>query len=315
MAEFSEAPSRRQRTTHSRRQRTTNSGGDDNGDRISQLPDVLLLQILSLLSTKQAVATGILSKRWRLLWPSVSLLDFDDESSSGSRGGTGFAGFVNSVLLRHDAPTVELFRLRCANPDSSGEVPTWLCHMVRRGVEHVEVLLSLSRYVALPRSLFNCGTLTVLKLDGVFLNTLSSFSVSLPAIRVLHVGDRVLFGCHDYVVKLLAGCPVLEDLVLQSTYKDACGGVFCTDGNIVLNLNHLERAKLGFSWKKRCFKSMVLVFQALYNVSYLSLSDTAVGVPQLSTLCFCSLNLKKLLYMCGFDLHVKLAGHSEFNST
>ncbi|KAK7395465.1 hypothetical protein VNO78_16024 [Psophocarpus tetragonolobus] len=250
-------------------------------DKISQLPDVLLLQILSLLPTKQAVVTGILSKRWRPLWPAAPVLDFDDESTAGEpqhAGPTGFAEFVYSVLLLHDAPTVERFRLRCANPHCSArDIATWLCHVARRRVEHVDLSLSLSRYVALPRRLFNCDTVSVMKLNGVFLNALASFSVNLPLLKVLHVGDRVLFGCHDYVVKLLAGCPALEDLVLESTYNDACGGVVCAEGNFDFHFNHLSSAKIAFSWKERCLKSMLLIFQALSNVRSLSLSPSTVA--------------------------------------
>ncbi|XP_020223370.1 F-box/FBD/LRR-repeat protein At2g04230 [Cajanus cajan] len=266
MAESSEPPLPRRRPPPS------------DEDRISHLPDVLLLQILSLLPTKQAVITGILSKRWRPLWPAVSLLDFDDECSPEPRhGDAGFAEFVYSVLLLQDAPTIERFRLRCRSPNSCvGHIPTWLCHVTRRRVEHVELSLSLSRYVALPRQLFNCDTISVMKLNGVYFNVLALFSVRLPLLRVLHVGDRVLFGCHDYVVKLLAGCPMLEDLVLESTYVDACGTDLCFDGNFLLNLNHLSRAKIGFSWKEGCLKSMLLVFQALCNVRCLSLSHNTV---------------------------------------
>lgn len=250
-------------------------------DRISHLPDVLLLQILSLLPTKQAVVTGILSKRWRPLWPAVSVLDLDDESSpesSSHRGTAGFAEFVYSVLLSHDAPAIHLFRLRCADPKCSPrDVATWLCHVARRGVQRVELSLSLSRYVALPRRLFNCDTVSVMKLNGVFLNALASFSVSLPLLKVLHVGDKVLFGCHDYVVQLLSGCPLLQELVLESTYNDACGGVVCAEGNFELNLKHLSFAKIGFSWKERCLKSMLLIFKALSNVKCLTLLPSTVA--------------------------------------
>ncbi|XP_027349840.1 F-box/FBD/LRR-repeat protein At4g00160-like [Abrus precatorius] len=276
MAEISESPSKRFKSPVV-------------DDRISHLPDVLLVQILSLLPTKQAVVTGILSKRWRPLWPTVTVFDFDDESPSDrpesdrrddlkARNPTGFAEFVYSVLLLHDAPTITRFRLRCANPECSArDIAAWLVHVARKRVEHVDLSLSLSRYVAVPRRLFNCDTVSVMKLNGVFLNALASFSVHLPLLRVLHVGERVLFGCHDYVVKLLAGCPVLEDLVLESTYNDACGGLVCSDGNFELNLKHLSRAKIGFSWKERCQKSMLIVFQALCNVRCLSLLPSTVA--------------------------------------
>ncbi|MED6148020.1 hypothetical protein PIB30_117915 [Stylosanthes scabra] len=256
-------------------------------DRISELPDVLLIQILSLLTTKQSVATGSLSKRWRPLWASVPILDFDDETAgpvdrperneTKTRETSGFSEFVYSVLFLHEARPITRFRLRCSHGSSSQrDVATWLGQAVRRGVEQLELCLSLSRYVALPRKLFNSETVVEMKLDGVFLTALAGFSVCLPSLKVLHIGNRVLFGCHDYVVKLLAGCPILENLVLESSYSDACGGLVCAQGKFDLHLNHLVKARIGFSWYKSCTKSMLLIFNFLSNVRCLSILSATV---------------------------------------
>ncbi|KAJ8628461.1 hypothetical protein MRB53_021768 [Persea americana] len=48
--------------------------GDTN--RISSLPESILLHILSFMDTNDAVRTGILSKSWRHLWTSVPNLNF-----------------------------------------------------------------------------------------------------------------------------------------------------------------------------------------------------------------------------------------------
>ncbi|VVA99372.1 unnamed protein product [Arabis nemorensis] len=48
-----------------------------NVDQISNLPDDVLITILTSLSTEEAVKTCILSKRWENVWKQLPFLNFD----------------------------------------------------------------------------------------------------------------------------------------------------------------------------------------------------------------------------------------------
>jgi len=47
-------------------------------DRISWLPDEILIAILSLLTMKEAIKTHVLLLRWKYLWVFPDTLDFDN---------------------------------------------------------------------------------------------------------------------------------------------------------------------------------------------------------------------------------------------
>ncbi|KAH0863058.1 hypothetical protein HID58_080269 [Brassica napus] len=119
-------------------------------DRISQLPDDLLLKVLSFLPTKVAVSTSILSKRWEFLW----------------------------ILPLHKAPVIESLRLNfdvCNrfDPIYSDDIEKWVLTAVSRCVHELSVTLASMHYelAGLPSSLFTCKSLVILELTGkIFVN-------------------------------------------------------------------------------------------------------------------------------------------------
>lgn len=82
------------------------AGGED---RISRLPDAVLCHILSLIPTKYAVRSSIVSNRWKNMWASAPNLDFEDRSNrciaekKYKCDTVGFSTLVDRVLSLRDS--------------------------------------------------------------------------------------------------------------------------------------------------------------------------------------------------------------------
>ncbi|KAL6888700.1 hypothetical protein ACP4OV_009726 [Aristida adscensionis] len=97
-----------------RRRRGAEGGGGGGGeDRISELPDALRLQILSLLPLKSAIRTGALSSRWRGLWeqrwPEPSSLDL--RLPAGAAAGAAARAGMFAGLQRRGSRRADRFYL------------------------------------------------------------------------------------------------------------------------------------------------------------------------------------------------------------
>nr|POE61258.1 isoform 2 of putative f-box protein [Quercus suber] len=97
---------------------------EEEEDRISTLPDSILLTILSSLCTKDTVRTGVLSKRWAYLWTFVPSLRFTDYYF---RHAADRANFVDNVLLLHRASKLTNFSVEVEyNPELKPRVDLWV---------------------------------------------------------------------------------------------------------------------------------------------------------------------------------------------
>ncbi|CAN7058808.1 unnamed protein product [Brassica rapa subsp. trilocularis] len=141
-------------------------------DRISDLPDTLLLRVLSLLpSAKDVVATMVLSKRWEFLWLSVPRLVFDDQDIVEYAAQDIIVWMRAANNFTVDEMIIEIDSSSCASP------------------------------VILPKFLYTeCTMLVTLKLNSVILADFSSpiddnvtlFTVRVPSLKrlVLHTSEN-----------------------------------------------------------------------------------------------------------------------------
>lgn len=192
-------------------------------DRISLLADEVLCHILSFLPTEQAAATCVLSKRWKFLWTSVPALDYNDQIYlKNNKPYSCFENFVYATILTRNVHqpltsfTLKLYASRSQLSDiddhrSNAHINVWVNTAIRRGIQNLDIELWPQNYIiSLNCSIFSSQTLVVLKLKGLSLNA-SSSSAEFPSFKSLHV-ENVNFVEPRYLMELLYGCPMLEDL-------------------------------------------------------------------------------------------------------
>ncbi|KAJ0669147.1 putative F-box domain, leucine-rich repeat domain superfamily, F-box-like domain superfamily [Helianthus annuus] len=190
-------------------------------DRLSMLPEEITLHILSLMPTKYAVRTSILSTRWRYRWMFVTNLDFDDYHPINGhdmlKNFDMLKKLVNRVLELWKTPQVELFQLHLSRTWDSRIVENWIDKAVRLNVRELDIQ---GLMLSLPLSFFTCKTLTKLRLNNenchYFLWKSGCLCpVNLPCLKTL---DIVAYSNpFANAFKLIAGCPMLESLSLEVT--------------------------------------------------------------------------------------------------
>ncbi|CAA7055987.1 unnamed protein product [Microthlaspi erraticum] len=189
-------------------------------DRISSLSDDLLLQILLLLPTKEAVATTLLSKRWRYVWTMLPRLDYKETDSDRK----SVWWLLDQSMRLYDAPILESLCIELGSQcPVDVDVVNWVAKAVDCCVRNIIFKLRWeSERIRMPKTLYTCKTLVRLVLCGKIIVDVPS-PVSLPSLEKLEL-LRVAYKDEESHVRLLSGCPVLTHLdVLRCAGRDRSG--------------------------------------------------------------------------------------------
>ncbi|AES66878.2 putative F-box domain, leucine-rich repeat domain, L domain-containing protein [Medicago truncatula] len=170
-------------------------------DLISNLPDHIIGYILYFLSTKEAVRTSVLSKKWIYLWKFITKLDFDDKNhfSLNKIRKKGFVDFVDRVLLHLNSAHIQSFSLKMSEEYNyfyinSFNINKWISVVVNLRVRNLCIYLKKGLEIQLVSfdALFKCQSLEELVLNGCAF-TLPSF-VCLSSLTILKL-SRITITC------------------------------------------------------------------------------------------------------------------------
>lgn len=190
-------------------------------DLISRLPDEILGSIISILPTKDAARTAVLSSRWRSLWHYAPLnltVDYglarfavDDEER--------IAVVVSKILATHPGPTrrlsigyigaIILYRGFYAKSDG------WFRSPALDGLEELDFDLGVKPWWPLPRCVLRFApTLRVASFSGCDFHEINAT----PALHLPRLKQLKLYGVaisEATLHCLLTGCTALESLHLD----------------------------------------------------------------------------------------------------
>ncbi|QHN75748.1 FBD-associated F-box protein [Arachis hypogaea] len=200
-------------------------------DMISDLPDCILLHVLSFLPTKTAFLTTVLSRRWTNLCDDLQHLHFEQNqfrnrnTCSYCCTRTRLFATVNWILSRHKAPPIRTFRLTCNLDQFDVYTVEWFIRKVL-GPNLEELNLQLSfvccsdRKVVIPNGVLSCTSLVTLRLNGgirIPSPPSSSCRYHLPSLKTLQLYNvKTSVGNLE---ELLSHCTALETLVLDSVCR------------------------------------------------------------------------------------------------
>ncbi|XP_058730948.1 F-box/LRR-repeat protein At3g26922-like isoform X2 [Vicia villosa] len=207
-------------------------------DKLSDLPDCVILHILSFLNAKEVVRTCILSTRLKNLWKRVPTLVLHSTDFSTFKS---FTKFVSKILSLRDGSialqTLDFERVGSIEPHLLKRIVNYA---FARNVQRFGMSVKGDICHILP-CISSCRTLTSLKLSVSpkgrhnYGRTLFPKSLDLPALTSLHLGNFAFCASEKGRTEPFSGFKKLNSLVIDNcTVKDA--QILCILSETLVNL-------------------------------------------------------------------------------
>lgn len=172
-----------------------------NRDRLSELPDEILVQILSFLTIRDAIGTAQL-RRFGNLWTLNPTLKFFGNMDR----------LIYNVMKYHKNPTIDVFDLWFYNGVSQEKLMKWTNFALRKKTKVLKFQFGfLTSVIVLPPRVFHSQCLVTLELTNLV--------IKLP--RIVYMGslktlklDHIVISDKTFEV-MISGCPVLQELSIK----------------------------------------------------------------------------------------------------
>ncbi|XP_074307285.1 F-box/FBD/LRR-repeat protein At5g56420-like [Silene latifolia] len=223
-------------------------------DRLSEMPDQVIVHILSFMSIRDAVKTMLL-RRFGNLWTMLPALSFDfsdhyvndededvafeEEQRIMSDAFSLFSRFVRNVLMLHRRSTIDSFYLDIGEYQYGlvdqcliDDVQVWLKFATDREVKDLVFHCDYIDKIVLPRCVFTSQSLVRLTLWGSMLvQYVHQPQLHMGALKILSLIS--VTGSNEAFNQLISACPSIQEL-----------GVYNSEGLRDLNITAPSANKL-----------------------------------------------------------------------
>ncbi|XP_060186261.1 F-box/FBD/LRR-repeat protein At1g13570-like [Lycium barbarum] len=213
----------------------------DTEDRLSALPRNVIHDILRLLPVHDAARTSILSKNWRYIWAILPNLVLDKHfcNKLALKSQSVLKETVDEILLQHLGDIVKFVRdISGTHLTSYADIDRWMRFVTRNNVKELILGMPDNSTYKLPSHVFNCPTLTSLKLFNCIVKPTNSF-LGFQNLTTLRLEKITFVPTMEFWV---INAPLLVNLTLKH-----CNGTQYLDTVVSSGLKYLSVRETHFN--------------------------------------------------------------------